>query len=247
MEGWGWQSVHDPKMLPKVLERWQRSIETGEPFDMTFPIRGADGVFRPFLTRVNPLRDAQGRLLLWFGTNTDISEEAKLEERFRITADSAPVLIWMSDTTKARIWFNKPWLDFRGRTMEQEKGDGWTEGLHPDDLDRCLQIYRSNFDARTPFRMEYRLRRHDGEWRWIIAHGIPLHEGPSCTFSGFIGSLIDITDMKQAEAERQQLLESERAARSEAERASRLKDEFLATLSHELRTPLCHSWLVSAP
>ena len=88
MEGWGWQSVHDPSVLPSVLEKWTRSIETGVPFDMTFPLRGADGVFRPFLTRVNPLRGADGGVLLWFGTNTDVSERAKLDEERKQVLDA---------------------------------------------------------------------------------------------------------------------------------------------------------------
>jgi PAS domain S-box-containing protein len=80
MEGWGWQSVHDPEVLPRVLERWKASIDTGEPFDMEFPLRGADGIFRPFLTRVMPLKDSAGRVFRWFGTNTDITELKKAEE-----------------------------------------------------------------------------------------------------------------------------------------------------------------------
>ena len=83
MEGWGWQSVHDPEALPEVLERWKASIATGEPFDMVFPLRGADGVFRPFLTRVMPVRDRDGKVGRWFGTNTDISEQRKIEEALR--------------------------------------------------------------------------------------------------------------------------------------------------------------------
>jgi PAS domain S-box-containing protein len=83
MEGWGWQSVHDPNELPKVIERWKVSIATGEPFDMVFPLRGADGVFRPFLTRIVPLRDTQGRVVRWFGTNTDISEQRRIEQALR--------------------------------------------------------------------------------------------------------------------------------------------------------------------
>jgi PAS domain S-box-containing protein len=80
MEGWGWQSVHDPQILPSVIDRWKASLATGQPFDMTFPLRGADGVFRPFLTRVMPLKDAQGRVQQWFGTNTDVSEQKRAEE-----------------------------------------------------------------------------------------------------------------------------------------------------------------------
>ena len=83
MEGWGWQSVHDPAALPKVLERWKGSVASGDPFDMVFPIKGADGLFRPFLTRVNPLRDEANRILNWFGTNTDISEQKRAEEQLQ--------------------------------------------------------------------------------------------------------------------------------------------------------------------
>ncbi len=83
MEGWGWQSVHDPKLLPKVLERWKASIATGEPFDMEFPLKGVDGKFRPFLTRGVPFKDSEGRVLRWFGTNTDISEARELEAHKR--------------------------------------------------------------------------------------------------------------------------------------------------------------------
>ncbi len=89
------------------------------------------------------------------------------EQRFHTLADNAPVLIWVSGPDKLCTWFNRQWLDFVGQTMEHELGDGWTANVHPDDLDSCLQIYTKHFDARQPFHMEYRLRRHDGEWRWV--------------------------------------------------------------------------------
>ena len=120
------------------------------------------------------------------------------ERRFRLTADAAPVLIWISGIDKRCTWFNKPWLDFVGRTMEQELGNGWSENVHADDFDRCLKTYVDAFDARQPFSMEYRLRRHDGEYRWVLDNGIPLWE-PAGVFAGYIGSCIDITERKQAE------------------------------------------------
>lgn len=120
------------------------------------------------------------------------------EARFRLTADHAPVLIWISDHTKACTWFNKPWLEFVGRRMEQEVGTGWTENVHPDDLARCVAIYTDSFDARRNFGMEYRLRRHDGAWRWVLDHGIPHYEADG-SFAGYIGSCIDIHDLKRAE------------------------------------------------
>jgi PAS domain S-box-containing protein len=120
------------------------------------------------------------------------------EERFRLMADHAPVLIWMSGTDKLCTWFNKPWLDFVGRTMEQELGNGWTENVHSGDIDRCLQTYTASFDARRPFSMEYRLKRHDGEYRWVLDNGIPLY-GADGEFTGYTGSCTDITEHKQTE------------------------------------------------
>lgn len=121
------------------------------------------------------------------------------ELRFRMIMDHAPVLVWVSDTQKQCTWFNQPWLEFTGRTIEQEIGDGWAENVHPDDLDRCLSIYTMSFDKRMPFDMTYRLRRHDGEYRWLLDKGVPLH-APGRQFAGYIGSCVDITDRKLAEA-----------------------------------------------
>ncbi|HEX4641498.1 MAG TPA: PAS domain S-box protein, partial [Chthoniobacterales bacterium] len=152
------------------------------------------------------------------------------EERFRTMANSAPVLIWTRDPDKACTWFNQRWLEFTGRTMEQELGKAWNENVHPEDFDRCMNTYSAQFDARKPFSIEYRLRRHDGAWRWILDSGVALY-GPDGQLSGYVGSCIDITDQRDATA----ALEK---AKREAEEANRAKDHFLAMLSHELRTPL---------
>jgi PAS domain S-box-containing protein len=120
------------------------------------------------------------------------------EMRFRLMADSAPVLIWMAGTDKRCFWFNKGWLDFTGRTMEQEIGDGWAQVVHVDDLQRCIDCYVGHFNGREPFRMEYRIRRHDGKYRWIADAGIPRFDDDG-SFIGYIGSGIDITEHKQTE------------------------------------------------
>ena len=120
------------------------------------------------------------------------------ESRFRLLADTAPVLIWMSGTDKLCTYFNKPWLDFTGRSLEDELGNRWTEGVHPDDFQRCLDTYTRAFDRREEFRMEYRLRRHDREYRWIFDTGVPRY-APDRSFAGYIGSCVDVTERKLAD------------------------------------------------
>jgi len=118
------------------------------------------------------------------------------EQRFRLLADSAPVLIWLSDIHKQRFYFNKVWLAFTGRSLEQSRGNGWAGDLHPDDYQYCLDTYNAAFDRRESFLMEYRLRRHDGVYRWLLDTGIPRFADDQ-TFLGYIGSCIDITEWKQ--------------------------------------------------
>jgi PAS domain S-box-containing protein len=132
--------------------------------------------------------------------NNRIKVEQSLREseaRFRTMADSSPVLIWMSGTDKLCTYFNKGWLEFTGRIFEQEIGNGWTEGIHPDDLKICMEVYTKAFDKREEFEMEYRLKTAYGDYKWIFDRGIPLYQGGE--FTGYIGSCIDIHSRKKAE------------------------------------------------
>src|SRR5438046_2805654 len=129
------------------------------------------------------------------------------EARFRAMADTAPVMIWLSGTDKLCTFFNKGWLDFTGRKLEQELGNGWAEGVHREDFDRCHDIYGDSFDAHQPFTMEYRLRRSDGEYRWVLDSGKPRF-APNGAFLGYIGSCIDITERKRGEEKFQLVLDA---------------------------------------
>ncbi len=131
------------------------------------------------------------------------------ETEFRILADNAPVMIWRAGPDKLCDWFNKPWLDFTGRSLEQELGNGWAERVHPDDFDRCLAIYTGSFDRREPFSMEYRLQRHDGAYRWLLDNGRPFYRDG--VFAGYFGSCVDVTEQRE-HRERLERLAAEREA-----------------------------------
>jgi PAS domain S-box-containing protein len=121
-----------------------------------------------------------------------------LLHEYAAIVEQAPILIWRADPSMGCDYFNERWLEFTGRTLEQERGNGWAEGVHPDDLPRCLEIYTTSFAARRVFEMEYRLRRRDGAWRWIFDRGMPLHDAAG-VFVGYTGSCIDVTERVEAE------------------------------------------------
>lgn len=165
-------------------------------------------------------------------------------ENFRLMADSAPVMIWVADPEGQAVYFNRSWLEFSGRPLATELGLGWTEGLHADDRARTIAAYLEAIHRHEPFELEYRLKRHDGEPRWLLAKGVPVNRDGR--LQGFVGSCLDITDRRLAEEaartreeeRRAGMLARERNARANAESATAARDHFLSIVSHELRTPL---------
>lgn len=140
--------------------------------------------------------------------NKNTPQPIPIEEQFRVMADSAPVLIWIAGTDKLCYFFNAGWLRYTGRTLEQEFGNGWAEGVHPDDLQRCLDIYISSFDARKEFKMEYRLRRHDGVYQWVLDNGVPRYTADG-DFAGYIGSCMVIDELFASERLRELYIPAE--------------------------------------
>jgi PAS domain S-box-containing protein len=193
-----------PDDREKVAAAFARVLPEDSSIEMRYRFLRSDGSVVWLERKARAFFDDKGKLQRTIGVVVDITDRTKAEqalreseERFRLVANTAPVLIWMSGTDKLRTYFNQPWLEFTGRPLEAELGNGWVEGVHPEDSNACLTAYTRAFDRRESFERQYRLRRHDGAYRWVSDIGVPRFN-PDHSLAGYIGSCIDVTDRKLA-------------------------------------------------
>lgn len=232
MAGWGWQRVHDPAMLPSVMVRWQTCIATGQPFEMTFPLKGADEVFRPFLTRVLPLRDADGTVQRWFGTNTDVGDDLRAaaalresEERFRTATAAVSGVLWTNTANGEMLGEQPGWSEFTGQTREQYQGYGWAAAVHPEDAQPSIDAWQEAVREQRLFAFEHRVMRHDGIYRLCSVRALPICREDG-TVREWVGVHTDITAQKQAE---EALRRNDKLA---------IAGRLASSIAHEINNPL---------
>lgn len=200
------KSVYD-LVVPEDRGRFRAFNEAvcrGQQGSLQFEIVGLEGKRRHMETHAAPLSTPDGTTV-HLAVSSDITQRKhaeqalrESEQRYRVITEAAPIMVWMAGLDKLCYYFNKSWLDFVGRSLDQECGNGWTRGVHPDDFDRCLQVYESSFEACRSFEMQYRLKHHSGQYRWILDHGVPRF-APDGTFEGYVGGCLDIHNQKEAE------------------------------------------------
>jgi PAS domain S-box-containing protein len=223
MKGWGWKSVHNPDKLPAVLKKWTRAIEEGVPFEMVFPLRGADGTYREFLTRGVPIKNEAGEIFQWFGTNTDITERIRIEQelkeseaRFRMFADSMPQIVWAADGSGNLTYINKAFYNYSGLSASDDIEKEWLEIIHPEDREETVKQWDESVKSGREFAMEHRFKNRFGEYRWQLTRAVPIQdtEGHVQTW---VATSTDVQEIKELDLQ---------------------KDQFISIASHELKTPV---------
>jgi PAS domain S-box-containing protein len=232
VQGDGWQRMLHPEDRERVLAAWHESVANGTPYEQQERHRRADGQYRWFLSRGVPLKDSQGRIVRWYGTNTDIDDRKKAEDRLQLVVDTTPAMLHSARPDGGLDFFNKRWLEYVGLSLDDMCGWRWTRVIHPDDVDDQVGKWRSSLATGEPFEAEVRVRRADGQYRWMLHRKVPAHDGQGNIFKWY-GSVVDIEDRRRAE---EALLE----AQDKLAGVTRVQAmaELAAAIAHEVNQPL---------
>ncbi|MFQ4141598.1 PAS domain-containing protein [Chlorogloeopsis sp. ULAP02] len=234
------QQVIHPDDIELTYATWKKCLTSGTLYQTEFRLkRSSDKAYRWFLSRAIPIRNEQGQIVQWFGTNTDINdrkqtEEAwqKSEERYRVLTELSPQIVFMSRADGYLTYYNQRGLEFIGRSLEELQGDGWAEYIHPEYRDRVYKVWQTAITEVCEYDIEIPFRRADGVYRWLYTRALPVSD-ESGKIAYWLGVALDITDRKQAEAEREQLLQHEQVLRSLAEAAESKLQEVLASIRED--------------
>lgn len=235
--GWNWEKVHHPDHARRVVEGFKRHLITGRPWEEIYPIKGKDGTYRWFLSRATPIRNSHGKIVRWFGTNTDIDEQVKIEAmlnesqmHFRQLANSIPHIIWTSKFNGSMDFYNDRFYEYTGISETDEMLQSWKEVIHEEDYSHMIEKWTYSLCTGEPYQIEYRLKDKHGVYRWFLGLALPVRDNTGDIVQWF-GSCTDIEDRKR-------LLDQIEHQKEELENALETRDEFLSIASHELKTPL---------
>ena len=206
-------TIH-PDDFPKVMEKWRTKMAAVQPFEHEMRLRRADGEYRWFLVRTVPMLDTGGKILKWYGTSTDIEDRKQIEttlrqseDHLRLVLDTTPALIHTGRSDGYLDYFNQRWLEYVGVSLEHLQGWGWTAEIHPEDVDGMVKRWRASLASGEVFQYEARVRRADGEYRWMLHHKVPLRDGHGNIVKWY-GSSVDVEDRKRAELQSRVLIDA---------------------------------------
>jgi formate hydrogenlyase transcriptional activator len=198
-QGEGWLDIVHPDDRDRMAKAWHEAVATGMPYEEDGRRRGADGRYRWFLSRGLPLMDSKGHIVRWYGTNTDIERRKKAEDRLQLMVDTTPAMLHSAKPDGHLDFFNRRWLEYVGRSLEEMSGWGWTNVIHPDDIEGELRKWRSALATGEPFQDEVRVRRADGKYRWMLHHKIAARDEEG-NVAQWYGSAVDVDEQYQARA-----------------------------------------------